>query len=66
MYLQGSKELIRQRLNDRQGHFVGSEMLESQFDALEEPKTATVISIDQSPREIVTHIIAELQIDNVR
>ena len=61
VYLQGSKDLIRQRLSDRKGHFVGSEMLDSQFDALEEPKTATVVSVSSSPQEIVAQIIGELR-----
>ena len=62
VYLQGSKGLISQRLNDRKDHFVGSEMLDSQFDALEEPKTATVVSIGPSPQEIVARIIGELRL----
>ena len=57
-----SNELIKQRLNDRKDHFVGSEMLDSQFDALEEPKSATVVSVTQSPQEIVGQIIGELEL----
>ena len=63
VYLQGSKELIRQRLNDRKDHFVGSEMLDSQFDALEEPRSALVVGVNQSPQEIVAKLISELRLE---
>ena len=35
VYLQGSKELIGQRLQDRKGHFMSSDLLDSQFDVLQ-------------------------------
>ena len=63
VYLQGSRELIKQRLDDRKDHFVGAEMLDSQFDALEEPKSATVVGVNQSPPEIVAQIISELRLE---
>lgn len=56
VYLQGSFELIWQRMTARTGHYMRAEMLQSQFDALEEPsdEEAMVISIAQSPEEIVS------------
>ena len=62
VYLQGEKDLIRQRLQSREGHFVGAELLDSQFDALEEPNEATVVCISRSPRQIVAQIINELRL----
>jgi gluconokinase len=49
LYLQGSKELIRSRMEARSGHFMPPALLDSQFSALEEPtdQEAVVISIDQ-------------------
>ena len=60
VYLQGSKKLIRQRLKDRKEHFMRSDMLDSQFDVLQEPDEAIVVSITQSPQEIVAQIRGEL------
>ena len=60
VYLQGSKELIRRRLKDRKGHFMSSDLLESQFDVLEEPDSATVVCITLSPQEIVGQVCDEL------
>ncbi|MGB8666272.1 MAG: gluconokinase [Serratia inhibens] len=37
IYLQGSKEIIEDRLKQRKGHFFKPQMLVSQFEALEEP-----------------------------
>jgi len=37
IYLQGDPELIKQRLENRKNHFVGSDMLTSQLETLEEP-----------------------------
>ena len=60
VYLQGSKELIGRRLKDRKGHFMSSDLLESQFDALEEPDSAIVVGITLSPQEIVGQVCDEL------
>ncbi|PLW11142.1 hypothetical protein PCANC_12955 [Puccinia coronata f. sp. avenae] len=37
IYLKGDPELIMQRLHNRKNHFLGSNMLASQFDTLQEP-----------------------------
>jgi gluconate kinase len=63
VYLQGSKELIEQRLKNRKGHFVGFDMLDSQFEVLQEPDTAIVVRITQSPRAIVDQIGRELRLE---
>lgn len=62
VYLQGSKELIGQRLKDRKGHFMRSDMLDSQFDVLQEPDAAIVVCVTQSPQEIVAQINSELRL----
>ncbi|WP_018688975.1 gluconokinase [Ahrensia kielensis] len=59
IYLNGTKELIGERMAARQGHFMPAKLLESQFATLEEPnKTENAISVDISgqEREIITHI----------
>ena len=50
IYLRGSKDLIKVRLQARTDHFMPSALLESQFATLEEPPEAIVASIeDPSP-----------------
>lgn len=56
VYLKGSPALIRQRLQQRQGHYMKADLLLSQFDTLEEPAHALWVDIGQSPTEIVTAI----------
>ena len=58
IYLKGSKSLIAERLKQRKGHFFDSSLLDSQFDALEEPERALTVEINQKPDEIVSQISA--------
>lgn len=57
IYLKGSKEVILERLEERRGHFAGSDLLESQFKDLEEPRNVPVEDITQNPEAIVSEII---------
>ncbi|MCR9228987.1 MAG: gluconokinase [Flavobacteriaceae bacterium] len=59
-YLDGSFELIRSRLEQRKGHFMPLDLLQSQFDALEPPSNAITVSIEETPAKIVKRIIKEL------
>jgi gluconokinase len=56
VYLKGSYELIRQRLLERQGHFMRAGLLASQFDTLEEPTDALTVDIGREPGAIVDQI----------
>lgn len=56
VYLKGSFNLCAQRLQERKNHFMKFEMLQSQFDILEEPKQAIIIDAEKSPEEIVYSI----------
>lgn len=62
VYLKGSFALIQQRLNQRQGHYMKADLLQSQFDTLEEPSDALSIDIDQAPEAIVAAIRRSLNI----
>ena len=62
VYLKGSQKLIAQRLANRKNHFMPPALLQSQFDALEEPRDAAVIDISGPPRDIVDTIRAKLGI----
>ena len=57
LYLKGSLDDVSERLSNRKGHFMPKALLQSQFDALEEPKNAISISILQSPEAIVSEYI---------
>lgn len=55
-YLTGPPDLIRQRLQARQGHYMPASMLPSQLAALEPPSDAVPIFIDQPVPEMVRKI----------
>jgi gluconokinase len=63
VYLTGDFEVIEARLKARQGHFMPPGLLQSQFDALEEPgreEHAIAISIDATPEEIAARVLEQL------
>ena len=62
VYLKGSFELIQQRLQQRQGHYMKADLLHSQFDTLEEPDAAIQVDIDQPPSAIVAEIRKALKV----
>lgn len=63
--LEGSPELIRQRLESRQGHFMKAALLDSQFEALNCPKNCHRVLIDKPVKRIVDNITAILaRLDN--
>lgn len=57
VYLKGTYDLIWSRMTIRKGHYMKPEMLESQFDALEEPTNALTLDISMSVDDIVQTII---------
>ncbi len=64
VYLRGSRNLIANRLEARQDHFMPPRLLDSQFKALEEPhidEGPIVVEIDTSVDRIVDHIVEELR-----
>jgi carbohydrate kinase (thermoresistant glucokinase family) len=66
IYLKGDRNLIARRIAARADHFMPPALLDSQFEALEEPKAderPIVVSIAPHPREIVETIVRKLGID---
>lgn len=59
--LEGSKELIRERLELRVAHFMNSDLLESQLDTLKKPSYGLAVSIHQSPKSIINEISSKLK-----
>jgi gluconokinase len=62
VYLTGKFELIQKRLQQRHGHFMSEMLLQSQFNALEEPSGAITVDVSDSPDVIVQKIKASLGI----
>lgn len=60
VYLKAEKPLIRERLKRRTAHFMNPALLESQYDALEEPDGALQVDASLSAAEIVRIIREKL------
>lgn len=60
VFLNGKFETILKRINQRAGHYMPASLLQSQFDALELPKDAFSVDIEQTPEEIIYQILDEL------
>ena len=58
--LDGSKELIAERLAERKNHYMNPKLLDSQFATLEPPTDALRIVNDLAPREVVDEIMKHL------
>ena len=68
IYLDGSKQLIAERLAKRRGHFMPPGLLDSQFTALEPPgesENPVTVSIDATPDDIVNDIIRQLGLTTI-
>jgi gluconokinase len=59
--LDGSKEMIAERLAKRNHEFMNSALLDSQFATLEPPSDALSIVNDKPPEEIVDEILQQVQ-----
>lgn len=60
IFLRGTRGLVAERVAGRRGHFMPPALLDSQFDALEEPspdEEAWVCDIGESPQEIVAALV---------
>ncbi len=64
VYLKGPKALIKKRLESRSGHFMSVDLINSQFEALEEPEHVLVVDIKQSPKKISNAIQQHFDIIN--
>jgi gluconokinase len=63
VFLKGDYDLIVGRMHQRLGHYMPESLLQSQFDALEEPANAIVVDVTKPVDEIVRNILAELSTD---
>jgi gluconokinase len=63
VHLQGDFDLIAARLAARKGHFMPPALLQSQFDALQEPapdERAITVAIDAMPEQIAARVASQL------
>ena len=60
VYLHGPQELIRRRLAERKGHFMGPTLLQSQFETLEPPTEALWVDVTPGPEQISANIRCRL------
>lgn len=60
VYLQGSHDVIRERVRRRHGHYMPVDLLQSQFDTLEEPTDAIQVNIEWSPEQMVERVLERL------
>jgi gluconokinase len=60
VWLDGSRELISERLAARHHEFMNPNLLKSQLDTLEPPSDALRIVNDRSPDEVVDRILSQL------
>jgi gluconokinase len=62
IFLQGSRELLAERLANRKGHFMPASLLDSQLETLQVPSAdehALAFDVTQSPEQIVSSIVKE-------
>lgn len=61
IFLKGSYDLIWSRMSARQRHYMKPEMLQSQFDALQEPQEAIVLDVNMPVKDMVDTIIKNIE-----
>jgi gluconokinase len=63
VYLEGTFEVLKERIGTRTGHFFDPSLLQSQLDTLEPPgeDEAIIVSIEHTPEEIVDIVIEQLK-----
>lgn len=60
VYLRGTYDTIAMRMNGRNGHFMPTSLLKSQFETLEEPQNAIIADVALSVPAIVEKITTQL------
>ncbi len=56
VFLNGDPSLLKQRIKDRKGHYFGADLLESQFETLEEPEGIPTVDVVGKPEEVVSRV----------
>lgn len=64
LHLSGDRPLIERRMSERQGHFMPTALLDSQFAALEElgaDEAGVAVDVSGSPEDITERAVAALR-----
>ncbi len=61
IYLKGDFKLIQDRMKQRKNHFMDVNLLQSQFDTLEEPIYGIQLSVEESPTDLVAQIACKIK-----
>jgi gluconokinase len=62
VYLRASMSLVQERLQRRSSHFMNPILIQSQFEALEEPHDALAVNAALTPSEITRSIRSRLSL----
>jgi len=68
VFLSGDYALVEKQLRSRRRHFMNPDLLQSQFDDLEEPQAdehALTVALGRTPQEIVEEIDAKLHLAKI-
>lgn len=63
LFLRGGRELVAERLAGRGGHFMPASLIDSQFEALQEPRDeadVATLDIDTAPARLLARALAAL------
>jgi gluconokinase len=63
IYLKGSYDLVRRRIEERHHPYMDKTLLRSQFDILEEPKDGLWVDISPTPEAVVNAILKNLMLN---
>ncbi len=66
VYLEGTEEVIRERMKKRSEHFMPDALLTSQFNTLEKPLYAHCLSIEKNPASMVDEIVLLLNTSAIK
>jgi carbohydrate kinase (thermoresistant glucokinase family) len=64
VYLKGSYELLRKRIEERKHPYMNKDLLKSQVSTMEEPKDGLTVDISQTPEAAVQTIIESLELSH--
>ena len=59
IFMSGTFDLIKKRIEERTGHFFSAELLQSQFNTLEVPGNGLHIDISATPEDIIKAILKQ-------
>ena len=60
VFLKGSYDLLKERIESRAHEFMDKGLLQSQLDTLEEPKSGLIVDIAETPEQICRKIMDEI------